>query len=1456
MVEANDLDSCFSLTYVDATAPAPTLTGGTVIKFDANGEYAFTHNSSTYKFKLSSDGKSIDLYNADTNEKLGSISNLPDNFAGTVYVSYSVENDNYTFTPNVIYSSDFDTTALHIGDVLAPGAKDPTDHYYYRFFADGMFDNVYNTAIEVKSDGLYTSMEGVTEKEISFDGVTSNACVVKDVSIDTCTVFKLAPTYIDTLSVTTAPTPATGLKYTVENGAPKAQELLDTPGTASDGATMQYAVYNGGIFKNTEDSRLELTEADVKDGNIYTAVDDYGVMLPAGYKVNYNNTLYKSTSGDARGIDVLRFEGEGVKIGDSSRTYALTDGANALIVTSVDTDGKVIYVKGVNTDSLADTLDLTWSATEPTATDVGNYLVFYKAVKDSLESAVGSVKATIAKGELKAGTDYTAPTIKDELYYTGEDQDLITAGEITADKGTMKYAVGDIVIDTDERALTVDDLVIGTVFKPTTTEGFTFPDGYTYKTASNYDYPREGKIYYANGRVYIAGGSGVLTSDYDALRIVDIQDKVIIYNAVNTNSLVPSENAIWTTTIPQKKDLGEYTVYYKIDGGDNYNDVPATNIGTAKIEAKIVSVTLKDLVDAKIADADGKEVTPKTDTDETNKLPVYSLQAGKTYTLYTNSTVANADSETDIAELTGKNKIFDNTSYAYQYEVTIPQIPADTYELYHEHAVAAHSNKNGDGVYVECSGEANMTADVAKFSDNVSKTYYYGSCPTAADIVTTEQMGATAKVTDFYFSAEGSTASLSEDDLTIGKTYVINARVAVTLPDKENADYFYIKRTFTYEARPMTSNIYTLEINGDSVPLKVDDSGAITVPEKYYVSTDGENKYVGTEKPLGGFDFEEKDTFTFTGKEQAPVIKVANGGKETLVLTAADAEGKGDYTDSIKAQTNAGSYTAELTAAANGNYTDKVTLKWSIAKAKADITIAPKDNIVYDGAKLTKDDFTFTGKDAALMDDAKTTVSVSGTDIKNAGERKATVKLTFQNYADITKELDVTIKKRNVTVTPSDKQSIIYGTEEAPKIRYTTEKAYDTDKDGEWDILTGFIPTDNELDFSKAITIAGFDYEYFVNDAGSYDYEITDAVFDNYTVVLGGTAVFKVEPKELTKEMFTLDEANYTFDGTVKKAPGYVIGDGNFTGSSKKKLTDNDFDEGGTEMAVLPGTYTLEFNGKNNYKGLVTFEWQIKPIEEYSTSLTVTDKTYDGTPIEPESHICKTQDNTKTDIPGAKTEYTYYEYDGKSTVNEAYVKTLTALEGAPKDAGSYIVEAATTARGYSFAKVYKTFKINKKQITVTPNTVKKTYGDPDPDFTDYTYDKTAVIEGETVNITGKYGLKDYKGNAGTYEFTVGSLKTDNNNYELTLAGSFTVERQNLTDESIKIVKKCVQLDDGWAYPGDCIKVRAISQQRIKNVERLRKRLKVGRSKLSEKTFNTRGRTKPKTWSGDQTPSAR
>ena len=410
--------------------------------------------------------------------------------------------------------------------------------------------------------------------------------------------------------------------------------------------------------------------------------------------------------------------------------------------------------------------------------------------------------------------------------------------------------------------------------------------------------------------------------------------------------------------------------------------------------------------------------------------------------------------------------------------------------------------------------------------------------------------------------------------------------------------------------------------------------------------------------------------------------------------------------------------------------------------------------------------------------------------------------------------MNAVIQKRNVKVTPADGQSIIYGTEEAPVISITTEKAVDADDNGEWDTKTGVIPADVEtVDFVPTITIKDFDYTYFKNNANTYKYEVSDHVLDNYIAILDGTAIFTVEPKELTEEMFDIWEVDYTFDGTKKLAPKFEFSDGYFKDRYKtNKLTANDFTVGGTDHAVLPGTYTLEFSGQNNYTGLVSFDWEIKPIRDYSIYASVKDKIYDGEAVIPTSYLYETADADKTPvttIKGVKTTCTYYEYDGTSSITEEYVSGLTALNGAPKDAGTYLLKVSKTAKGYAFEDYYTTFTISQKEIAVTPNATGKIFGEFDPDFTDFSYDESAVIEGETPKITGAYALDEYEGNVGTYSYNIGTIEIDDNNYYLTISGNYVVKPQELTDKNLIIFKECTVGDDGWSYPGDCIKVTGI-----------------------------------------------
>lgn len=498
-----------------------------------------------------------------------------------------------------------------------------------------------------------------------------------------------------------------------------------------------------------------------------------------------------------------------------------------------------------------------------------------------------------------------------------------------------------------------------------------------------------------------------------------------------------------------------------------------------------------------------------------------------------------------------------------------------------------------------------------------------------------------------------------------------------------------------------------------------------------------------------------------------------------------------------------------MTAVEGANYSGSLTVNWSIAKAVADIQITPKEKIVYDGEALDKSDFIFEGKNADLLNEKTTAVKVTGDDITNAGNTIANVKLTFENYKDINEDIPVTINKREVKVTPDADQSMIYGTEEAPVIKVETEKAVDNDEDGAWDTNTGVIPTDIEIDFAPTIDIADFDYTYFMNNAGTYSYKVSDTVLENYTALLEGTSVFTIKPKELTKGMFTVDEVDYTFDSKQKDAPMYVFSDGNYSDKKRtSKLTGNDFEVGGTDHAVLPGSYTLEFSGQGNYTGFVSYDWEIKPIRDYAAAVKIDSKTYDGKEVVPTSFVYKTDDTDKAPVklPGTKTTYTYYEYDGESVIDEAYVKTLKALDGAPKDAGTYLVETTVTAKGYSLEKVYATFTINQKEIAVIPNSTSKVFGEADPDLADFTYDESAVAEGDTLTFTGEYAIPDYSGNAGVYPFELGTIAVDNDNYKPIINGVYVVNAQELTDANIKVIKECTVTEDGWWYPGDCIKV--------------------------------------------------
>lgn len=226
---------------------------------------------------------------------------------------------------------------------------------------------------------------------------------------------------------------------------------------------------------------------------------------------------------------------------------------------------------------------------------------------------------------------------------------------------------------------------------------------------------------------------------------------------------------------------------------------------------------------------------------------------------------------------------------------------------------------------------------------------------------------------------------------------------------------------------------------------------------------------------------------------------------------------------------------------------------------------------------------------------------------------------------------------------------------------------------------------------------------------------------------------------------------------------------------------------------------------------------------DYTLALSVSNKTYDGKNVSPNTYIYKIGDNSKTAvlIPGADISCTYYKYDGKSNITEDYVNSLTALNGAPKDAGTYIVKASASAEGYVFEDIYSLFTIRRKTVNVTPAVSSKTFGDSDPDFSVISYSRSAIVKGDTVNITGAYGLDsnyNTEADVGVYGLTIGNLKTDNNNYVLAINGTFEVTPRTISNENVTVISRCIADAAGWAYPNEVIQVVATVNGKEKVLE--------------------------------------
>jgi len=294
----------------------------------------------------------------------------------------------------------------------------------------------------------------------------------------------------------------------------------------------------------------------IVSGNTGTDVDDYEVVIAL-------NSNYKwASDGDGNVTwSITKVASTWSSAPTAKENLIYTNEAKLLVNAGTANGGTMQYKLGENGE---------WIADIPAATNAGEYTVYYKVKGDSnhSDSAEGNVTVTIAKKQI------TAPTADSTVFtYNGEAQTYMLA--TGAD-----YTIGGASV--------------------TQTNAGTYTITVTLNDTDNTEWSDETAAAKTYSFVIAKANSAVTnapTAKTDLKYTGSAQTLVTAGTAANGTMQYKVGNGEWSTDIPTATNAGTHTVYYKVVGNSNYNDVAESNFDVTIAKADITpTVSIDDWI--------------------------------------------------------------------------------------------------------------------------------------------------------------------------------------------------------------------------------------------------------------------------------------------------------------------------------------------------------------------------------------------------------------------------------------------------------------------------------------------------------------------------------------------------------------------------------------------------------------------------------------------------------------------------------------------------------------------------------------------------------------------------------------------------------------------------------------------------------------------------------------------
>jgi methionine-rich copper-binding protein CopC len=945
----------------------------------------------------------------------------------------------------------------------------------------------------------------------------------------------------------------------------------------------------------------------------------------------------------------------------------------------------------------------TFSETIPTAINAGDYTVYYKVKGDDnhSDSDEGQVKVTIAPKTVKDPTielldENGAPLVS--YTYDG-----------SAKKPTVVVKDGSTVIGKPDDVTGENDEY--NVIYTNNVDAGTATVNITDKTGGNYTVTGSATFVIVKADIKFNPEPEAANITYDGkaheLVTPGTTSGGTVQYALN------SPNTTFSDAIPQATAAGNYTVYYKVIGDKNHNDLAVKSVPVTIARKELTAITI--------------ELAPESFVyDGQAHLPEITVKDGKTVLPEEEYTWKCTQSDgTEIAAPTSQGT----------YTITIEDAPNGNYDL---SRVAANTKTFTIGRAAQAELVIGGKPSATNYGDTFTLSTTGGSSSSAVT-----------------WSVTGTAATVNASTGAVKITGVGEVTITATNPGDQNYESVSAQWSFTAAPKPVTASVTvadraydgttdaTVASAGIDIADLVNSGDTVTIDETS-ITAEFDTASVGTGKTVtldtskvkvSGTDAAKYaisypstvtaditqattsittvpvkiDPLTYTGQPQ----KLVTAGKSNVGFIVYSLDGT-NFSPEIPTGTDAGTYEVYYKVAGTADYTEV-----SVNTTAIEVTIAPKtvtnpviepeeSSYLYDGAKhepkiTVKDGKTVIDEDQYTITWANDDTAITDDILTAAGSYTATIESVSGGNYSFTAKATVEIVPAsqaalNITGQP---EHVCYG----DKITTLSTSGGSGNGTLTWSI--------ENADASAKSTINPSTGELTVKDTGSITVKAERTV-PNYGTV-SDTWTFTVEPKPVTA---VVTVAAKDYNGTTDIANGAitaVVKNSDLVDPANDSIT----------ISGLEGAYTNANAGKDKTVTLdASKATTTADTNKYTVSYPATAKA-DINPREVDVTVTLSGNDLDTDNTTTPPTYSY-EYDGTEktptvtvtgTDAGGYTATLAASDytfayANNKNVGTASVTVECAEGGnYTFTSQSVTFEIKSTaaKLTSTPQAKRLTY---------------------------------------------------------------------------------------------------------------------------------------------------